>query len=138
MSQAALGVLRPFRPRVAEVNVNALHPVFRRKYLFDVADVVACDHHVFHRLAVKRLFNVAARVAQHVAGDIHHDVVDLRIIFHHRGGGNALAATQFQIERPVLFKLLPPMAAFGFRLVGEIRADGQLRLRPFFGAHVHG
>ena len=138
MRESALGILGALGPGIAEVDVDALNAVLRRKHLTDVLDVVAGDHHVIDRLLAVGFGDVPACVAQHIAGDVHGDEVHARVVIHHRGGRDALAAAQLQIQRLIMRKPFPPVAAVRFRLIRKIWADRQLRLRPFLCAHMHG
>ena len=117
---------------------TAADAVLRREHLADILNVIACDHHVFHRFIAICFGDIASGIPQHVAGDVHRDEVDILIIIDHSGSGYTLAAAQLQIERLVLFKAGAPLAAMTFGLVRKIRADGELRLGPLFCSHVHG
>ena len=138
MRQPALGILGALGPRVAEVDVDALDAVLRRKHLADILDVVPGDHHVLHRFVAVSLGDVAARITQDIAGDVHGNEVHIRVVVHHGRGRNALAAAQLQIERLIQRKHFPPASPVRFSLVRKVWANGQLRLRPFLCAHMHG
>ena len=138
MREPALGILGTLGPGIAEVDVDALNAVLRRKHLADILDVVAGDHHILDRLLTVGFGNVPARIAQHIAGDVHSDEVHIRVVIHHCGGRDALAAAQLQMQQLIAFKQLPPVSTVRFRLIRKIWANRQLRLRPFLCAHMHG
>ena len=138
MGQPALGILGAFGPGIAEVDINPLHAILRRKDLADILNIIARNHRVFDRLIAIGFRDIAARIAQHIAGDVHGNEIDVLIVIHHRRSGNAFAAAKLQMQRLIRLKQLAPMTAMLFRFIGEIRADGQLRLRPFLCAHMHG
>ena len=86
MRESALGILGALGPGIAEVDIDALNAVLWCKHLADILDVVSCDHHVFDRLLAVGFGNVSARIAQHIAGDIHGDEVHVWVVIHHCGG----------------------------------------------------
>ena len=138
MRQPALGILGTFGPRIAEIDVDALHTILRREHLSDILDVVARNHHILYRFIAECFGDIAARIAQHIAGNVDCNEIRIPVVIHHRSGRNALAAAQLQMQRLILCKQLAPMTAVFLRLIGKIRADSQFRLRPLLGAHMHG
>ena len=138
MRQAVLGLLGALVPRVAERDVDALHPILPGQIFIDVFNVEVRQDQVVHFAhAAVGFLGVAARHAQHGRDQIDRQIVVRGILQRHLAGGNALAAAQLQIHRLRLRKARRPAAARALRVDHIIRARRKLRPRPLFHSHSH-
>ena len=101
---ATLGVLLALRPGIAEVDVDPLAFIFRRDILVDESDIEGGQKHVFNRFLSERRRDVAARGAQHVAGNGDRQIIHILILMNHLRGRYALTAAQLKDYRIVVAK----------------------------------
>ena len=126
-------------PGVAEVDIDTGDPILGGDGLMDQLNLLSTQLYVGHWLSCKGGLQVAAGQGQHLAFNVHGDVVDLGILNRHLADKAPFAAAQFQVEGSLgIGKLFPPVAFILFRLGNIVRAGGQLRPGPGFSAHTHG
>ena len=141
MGQAVLVAARVFAPRIAEVDVDAVHPVGRGEGIAQALDVDAGDLDVIRGHAALGIggLDLALGQDQHLVGDVDAQVVDVRVPGGQLRQETALATAQLQVPGLVGAGVgLVPVAAVGQRLVHMEVAGQQFGAGIGFKTHSHG
>ena len=127
------------RPRVAEVDVNAVHHILLAQHLQNALDVIGKDAHVVHRslLLGKGSLDIALSQSQDVAFDVHRQKVNVGIGDCFLCHKSAFAAAQLQVQRLLPLKHLVPVSQLLFWFIYTKRAGGKLRSCPGFSSDSH-